>query len=146
MSGNQGEFHAIATTAAAVPGSETPNDDGTVSVAGQAFEDIVESDDVRLAGNNSLLINMRFNPADGSGSLEGTFVLKPNAHDGEWRGHMTGEMAGGVITSKGTAEGTGALAGAELEVEFRQVTEHPTTAPIENPIAIFEMTCRLRKR
>ena len=140
MSSDYVDVEAIATTAVAKPGTETPSDDGTVSVAGQAFEDIIESDDPRLAGRNHLVVDLHMNPADGSGTLEGTFKLVPDGVDGEWLGRLSGKMVNGMITSTGLAVGTGSLDRGALRIDFRQLPEHPGSAPIENPLAFFEMT------
>ena len=75
-------FAVTAATCDIVSGTEQINDDGMVKITGQDFTDIVESRDARVAGTNTPVLNITFNPESQDGELQGRFVLTPNAVDG----------------------------------------------------------------
>jgi hypothetical protein len=132
-------FKAIATTCDVKPGSEAPGDKGTLHVKGQAFTDIVESSDARIAGVNTPTLDIVIDPASGKGELSGSFVWKPKAGDGTWEGMMEGQIREGLVTARGVACGSGALEGLSLRVDFQQVRESQGQPPCPEPKAFFAM-------
>ncbi|MFQ5967959.1 MAG: hypothetical protein ACE5MI_10160 [Acidimicrobiia bacterium] len=132
------EFTAIATTCEIDPGSEEM-DGATLRIRNRVFTDIVESDDPRLAGVNKPTLNLDLDPASGQGTLEGEFVLTPQAVEGTWEGSLTGSLEGGLVRARGQASGTGILQGFDLHVEYEQIKEHPGQPPCEDPQAFFQM-------
>jgi hypothetical protein len=132
-------FAATATTCEVSPGSEHSGQDGIVHVHNRTFTDIVRSKDQQIAGVNKPVLDLEFNPADGTGSVHGRFTLQPDKAGGAWEGHMTGEIRNGLVNAKGLARGNGALDGSVMRVDFRQVEKLPGEAPCPNPTAFFEM-------
>jgi len=132
-------FAATATTCEVTPGTEKAGSNGRVQVQNQIFTDIVRSSDTRIAGVNRPILNLEFNPSDGTGSVEGSFVLQPDKAGGTWEGHMKGEIRNGFVSATGLARGRGALQGLVMRVDFRQVEKLSGEAPCKNPSAYFEM-------
>jgi hypothetical protein len=132
-------FAATATTCEVTPGAQKPGSNGRVQIQNQAFTDVVQSSDSRVAGVNKPVLNLEFDPSSGTGSIEGSFVLRPERAGGSWEGYMTGEMRNGLVSAKGIARGRGALDGLVMRVDFRQVEKLPGKAPCANPSAYFEM-------
>ena len=132
-------FTATAVTCDVVPGAPEASDDGMQHIRGQQFFDVVESQEPRIAGVNRPLLDLDFDPESGDGDLRGSFVLTPSGLEGAWEGELQGRFVQGLVRSAGMARGAGALAGAVLQVEFRQVTAYPSQPPCESPKAFFEM-------
>ena len=132
-------FAATATTCEVTPGTEKAGSNGRVQVQNQIFTDIVRSSDTRIAGVNKPVLNLEFNPSDGTGSLEGSFVLQPEKAGGTWEGYMKGEILNGLVKATGLARGRGALEGLVMRVDFQQVEKIPGEAPCKNPSAYFQM-------
>ncbi len=132
-------FNATAATCEVVPGTTETTADGLVHIRQQIFTDIVESQDPRIAGTNTPVLDIDLDQQSGTGALRGTFLLKPSAGDGEWEGELQGHFDQGLVRSSGIARGTGALGGSVLQVEFRQVVTYPGEPPCESPKASFEM-------
>jgi hypothetical protein len=132
-------FAATATTCAVAPGSQESGENGIVHVRQQAFTDIVRSRDQRIAGVNKPVLDLDFNPVDGTGTVRGRFTLQPDKAGGAWEGHMTGEIRNGLVTAQGLARGKGSLEGSVMRVDFRQVEKLPGDAPCASPTAFFEM-------
>jgi hypothetical protein len=139
-------FTASATTCEVTPGSEAPDDKGTLHIKGQAFTDMVESSDARIAGVNTPTLDIVIDPASGMGELNGSFVWKPKAYDGTWEGMMEGQIRQGLVTARGLARGTGTLEGLSLRVDFQQVRESQGQAPCPEPKAFFVMQGLLLER
>jgi len=132
-------FTATATTCEVTPGTEQPGPNGLVQIRNQIFTDVVRSSDSRIAGVNKPVLNLELNPSNGTGSIHGSFVLRPERAGGTWEGHMTGEIRNGLVSARGLARGRGALEGFVMRVDFRQVEKLPGEAPCANPSAFFEM-------
>ena len=132
-------FAATATTCEVAPGTQQSGPDGIVHVRNQTFTDIVRSNDQRVAGINKPVLDLDFNPADGTGTVRGPFTLQLEKAGGAWEGHMTGEIRKGLVTAKGLARGRGSLEGSIMRVDFRQVEKLEGDAPCANPTAFFEM-------
>ncbi len=132
-------FMATAATCNVVPGASETTGDGMLHIRRQVFTDMVESDDPRIAGTNTPILDIDLDPQNGDGTLRGSFTLKPHGADGTWEGELEGRFVQGMGRSSGIARGAGALAGAVLRVEFQQVAAYPGRPPCENPQAFFEM-------
>jgi hypothetical protein len=132
------EFVGFATTCDVEPGHEDVRD-GHVQVRGRRFRDHVESDDAHVAGVNEPVLDIDINAETGQGTVHGRFSLTPESGDGTWEGELQGGVDGGMVRASGLATGTGARRGQTLYVEFRQVPDHPVSAPCESPQAYFEM-------
>jgi hypothetical protein len=132
---------AFATTGSVQPGTEQMGDDGVLRVRQRLFVDTVESDDPRMAGTNEVLVDLDIRPSDGTGTLAGHFTLI--TADGSWRGELRGALVGGQVRSTGLARGAGAYEGSVLALTFRQVEAHPERAPVDDPMAFFEMQGQL---
>ena len=139
-------FTASATTCDITPGSQAPDNKGTLHIKGQAFTDIVESSDARIAGVNTPTLDIAIDPASGMGELSGSFVWKPKAYEGTWEGMMKGQIRDGLVTALGLAHGTGRLEGLSLRVDFQQVREGQGQPPCPEPKAFFAMQGLLLER
>lgn len=139
-------FAATATTCNVAPGEETTGSDGAVHIRRRVFTDIVACPDQRVAGVNTPTLDLDINPADGSGALEGRFVLRPERVDGSWEGDLKGQIRGGMVSASGLARGTGTLAGTVMRVDFRQLKELSGPSPCPNPLAFFAMEGMILER
>jgi hypothetical protein len=96
--------------------------DGEVwHVRGQILETLIESDEVRVAGINTVGYNFDLNLATGSGRIFGTFNIQPDAVDGTWEGIHFGRFSDYVASGFAVGHGTGALAGQLLTVKNQQI-------------------------
>ena len=132
-------FSARAVTVSVDPGSERANDDGTLTVRDRTFTDRVRCEDPRIDGVNEPTVSLEIDPAAGSGTLTGTFVLTPEGLDGRWEGALDGALENGLVVSRGLARGSGALEGLILRVDFTQLAESPTDDVPEGALAFFSM-------
>jgi hypothetical protein len=132
-------FSAFATTRDIAPGTETVSD-GTVRIRERLFTDVVESDSPRIAGINEPLLDLDVDAQAGTGTVQGPFVLKPTDGAGTWEGRLTGKLVNGMVTAWGLARGTGAFEGSVLRVDFQQVAAHPSSPPVAEAKAFFEMS------
>jgi hypothetical protein len=129
---------AVATTCRIDPGQETRDSSG-LHVRGRVFTDRVESADARLDGTNRVTLDLDINPADGTGTLAGTFELDLANRGGTWKGLVAGHFEGGMVVAEGIARGAGTLDHAVLHVEYRQIAQHPGRAPCAEPLAFFSL-------
>jgi hypothetical protein len=132
-------FVATATTCDIAPGSEQLTVQGLLQIRGRTFTDLVESSHPSVAGTNRPTLDLDVDPSRGDGQLRGRFVLSPSEAGGAWEGEITGRIEGGTVRAAGLARGTGRLSGAVLQVEFRQIANHPGAPPCAEPKAFFEM-------
>src|SRR5262249_44887225 len=131
---------AIATTCDVKPGIENADEKGALRARGQGFTDIVEAHDPRIAGTNTLLVDITVDPKTGNGSLTGSLVLRSRGVSGAWEGGLLeGEIRQGPVTARGLARGTGARAGQTLRVDFQQLREGRGKPPCDEPKAFFDM-------
>jgi len=129
---------AVATTCRIDPGQETQDSSG-LHVRGRVFTDRVESADARLDGTNRVTLDLDIKPADGTGTLAGTFELDLTNRAGTWKGQVAGHFEGGMVVAEAIARGAGALDDAVLYVEYRQIGQHPGRPPCAEPLAFFSM-------
>src|SRR3970282_1668569 len=114
-------FTAAAATCEIDPGTEVSDDAGMLQISDRVFTDLVASEETRIAGTNKPALKITLNPVTGEGTLEGTFVLTPDAVKGTWEGELNGRFVQGMVKSSGIARGTGELQGSVLQVSFQQI-------------------------
>src|SRR5687768_5924824 len=98
---------AMASTCGGVPGPESTDDKGSIKIEGRAFTGLVQSDDWRIAGTSTPVLDIVIDPTSGEGELRGSFIMQPKDVDGAWEGRMQGRIREGLVTAWGLARGTG---------------------------------------
>jgi hypothetical protein len=129
---------AIATTVRIEPGTEERDDNG-VHIRKRTFTDRVESPELALDGTNRVTIDVDIDRG-GRGTLRGAFELRLTSGDGGWKGELEGWFEEGLVVAEGIGRGNGAHAGGVVRIDYRQIAADPAKAPIEAPLAVFDMS------
>lgn len=132
-------FTAFAASCSVIPGATQSTDDGRLLIRAQRFTDEVDSQDPRVAGTNTPVLDLDLDAESGAGELHGTFHLQPRTIAGAWEGALGGSVADGRVTSWGIARGTGTLDGLVMRIDFEQLAEYPGEPPCASPLAFFQV-------
>ncbi len=118
------------------PGTEWySGDEPILHVRGRVIEQIIVSDDIRLAGSATVAGGFNINLATGSGNVvHGTWTLQPDAVDGTWEGTWSGHWTAMVLSARIIGHGTGDLAGLKMFGTLQSI-EIPVDPP--PPCAAF---------
>lgn len=118
------EVAAISTICSVIPGEQSVADN-ILTVRGQVHSLIIESDDRRVNGTQSAVLNIVVDLATGAGIVWGTVTIEPDKVDGTWEGFFAAQGIGAFFAGNAVMHGTGDLEGQVLIVRIEEVPARP---------------------
>ena len=111
-------------------------------ITGQINHEVIQSDEDRVDGIITVVVNGVVNLHTGDGHFFGDFVLEPDAYDGTFAGHFSVQIADGVLTGHSLGHGTGELTGHIYRTDLSGFIV-PDDPPCSNPLGTLHIDGQL---
>jgi hypothetical protein len=121
-------FSGMEITCDEAPPSQEWMSGNVLHIRSQIVTTRILTDDERVTGTNTIVLNFNLNLKNGSGSIYGTFRLQPDEVNGAWQGRFSGHFTNFVTTVHAVGHGTGDIAGLQ-----EMITLHGADLPADNP-------------
>lgn len=105
------------------------SEDGVLHMRGFLIENLIESENLYLAGINQVYANLDLNPATGEGHAYGTVLITPLAKNGTWEGRFSTHVSPVGIQGKAVVHGNGELIGMKM---FNNMSNSDPNDPCHN--------------
>lgn len=127
-------FTATEFMCGAEPGKEWFTRDGTKQhIRGQIFHDVVVSDEPRMSGTATAVVNMNVDLLSGKCTAWGKEIYE--VAGGSWMLNYSGRCVDFVYAGDGVGRGTGDLKGQLLFLQAQQLVEIPADNPCPGGVA-----------
>jgi hypothetical protein len=112
------------------PGQEWVSEDNVWHIRSRVQVDIIESDEIRIAGISTITWDADMNLITGDGVYTSKCVHKPSAFEGTWEGRLIGELKKFMFTGQGTARGTGEFEGMRMTLQIHETPPPYIVCPV----------------